>query len=699
MQTFDDLDNDESELSDYKPFQFRENKESEEETLKWLNDNFNYCYMNSRQRLMSYRRFNGKYLNAGEPSTTHRNAETEVNQKPKVRTNFFYSYVEQKVSQVSRIKQNPSFIPLNDTDVDDVNNAEACNALVKFRMKELNIDSLMREQDRKTFKYGTSFAKIFWDHCIGPINPNYESLKKKYGGKIPRLSKSGAKEGEVSSYDAHLGDVLVEIIDSDSFFPERKKNKYNKLDFCEHVEFVNLEELKAEYGELKKEEYHWLDIEGRGYNEVDMVMKHTFYHRPTKYLPDGEVIIYVEGKICERITNADEVKNYMPDGELPFVPDFDVEADNGFWAKPFLVNIEQLSNLHDLVQSGMARNIGVASHPKIAVPEGTVNLKQLNNEYGVVQYRGATPPQWLQHNYVNKGEFEIQDRLEKKMDQMAKVFEVSKGYVPPGVTAFSAIRYLDDQEVQANSTTTAKRRERVTKIYWKVMKFMDRHYKTDDGRMVRILGDNNSYLIQSFEKFDFSKMYSVEIENISALSDTRSGRISDIIDINAANQKEPTFGKKEISKILDLGLEKGFQEEMSYAPITAKTLLEMLKNGKEAPAPEMTDDLIEMYTIFSRFVESLAYKTKLDPKRREMINKYILGMEYTMTSKAAKNMLFASMVQTFPKFPMFFSPGSAITMGPAPLAPDAGKPAGGAPFQGIAEKASNELKQDNGGEV
>jgi hypothetical protein len=704
MQTFDDFDNEE-EFTGYVPFQFREDK-TDEGTIKWLDDNFHYCYMNSRMRLMSYRRFNNRYKNQSDSSnglvkTANRDA-LETNAKPKVRTNFFYSYVEQKVSQVSRQKQNPVFIPLNDTEIDDVNNAEACNALVKFRMKELSFDALMMKQDRMTFKYGTSFARIYWDPCAGPMNPKYEAAKKKFGS-VPRLDDKGKKTKEnISEYEAKLGDVMVEIIDSDSFFPERKKKTFEKLDYAEYIEMVPLAELQAEYPDLdiKKEAYHWLDVEQKGLNDDDQAMKHYFFHRPTKHLPNGEVIIYVEGKLLERITDAEKVLDYMPDGELPFVPDFDVDVDDEFWARPFLVNIEQLNNLHDLVQSGMARNIGVASHPKIAVPEGTVNLKQLNNEYGVVQYRGPTPPQWLQHNYVNKGEFEIQDRLEKKMDQAARVFEVSKGYVPPGVTAFSAIRYLDDQEVQANSTTIDKRRKRIMAIYWKVMKFMDRHYKMDDGRMVRILGDNNSYLIQSFEKFDFSKIYSVDMENISALSDTRSGKISDIIDINAANQKEPTFGKKEISKILDLGLEKGFQEEMSYAPVTAKTILELLKSGKPAPAPEETDDLIEMYTVFCRFVESLAYKTKLDKGRRMKVAEYVAALEYLMAQKAGRNMLFASKVREFSKFPMFFKPGSAVTMAPPAMPPEGGEAPGpkGAPFKNIQEKAMNEVQPENGGQ-
>lgn len=699
--SFDDFDNENEgqHLTDYKPFAFREDK-SREGTLKWLNDNFNELYMGSRQRLLTYRRISNRFKNGGDSTTPGFTRESNrelgnTDDKPKVRTNFFYSYVEQKVSQVSRQKQNPVFIPLNDTEQDDINNAEACNKLVKFRMKQLNFDALMREQDRKTFKYGTSFAKVHWDTCAGPLNPKYQSIKKKYG-KIPRLDEKGqATQEEINAHEAKLGDVVVEIVATDCVFPERKKTKWEQVDFVDEISFENISELEAEYGgEIKKEEYFWLDVDGRGYNHTDVVMVHRFYHRPTKHLEFGFFIKYIEGRILEWVDD-ETVKDIMPDDELPYVPDFDVESEDEFWARPFLVNIEQLNNMHDLIQSGLARNIGVASHPKLLVAANSVNLKQLDNKYGIVQWSGAHEPKWLQHNYVNRGEFEIQDRLERKMDLMARIYDVSKGNVPPGVTAFSAIRYLDDQEIQANSTTLEKRRERVKKIYWKVMKFMDRHYKQDEGRMIMVLGENNSYLIESFEKFDFGKIGSLDMENISALSDTRSGKISDILDLNSSNQKEPVFGRKEIIKLLDLGLESAFTEEISYAPITARTILERIKHGKEAEAPDVTDDLIEMYTIFSRFVESLAYKTKLDAKRKQDIKDYIKAIEYLMDEKAKKNAMFAMKVRMFDKFPMFYTTSMLAAM-PAP-APAGAPGAPAKPFGNMQEKAMQDIKPDQNG--
>ena len=718
LPSFEDIDDDISEApkASYTPFQFRDAPEDDEATLAWLNDNFDSQYQDSKDRLMTYRRLAARYKNAGDSALggfardAHRDS-SETSDKPKVKTNFFVEYLDQKVSQVSKQKINPTFIPLNDSEQDDLNNADACNLLVKFRMKEISFPALMREQDRKTFKYGHSFAKIFWDENAGPVSKKFKDAEKEHG-EVPVLDEEDkpVKGKKLTAYDARIGDVGVKIIDTDCLFPERKRKKWIDVNYVDEAEFVNISELAAEYPDAKisKEEYFWLDVDNKGYNQDDTVLKHTFYHRPTKWLPHGEIIIYIEAGILERIRDPKEIKKHMPDDQLPFVPDTDIDVDDEFWARPFLINIEQSNNMYDLVQSGLARNIGVASAPKLLIAEGSVNLKQADNRYGVMQWRGAHKPEWLQHNYVNRGEFEIQDRLEKRMDKAAKVYDISKGQVPAGITATSGLRLLDDQEIQANSEALEKRRERIKKIYWKVMKSMEVNYSKDDERMVRILGDNNEYLIDSFANYDFGKIYAVDIEYVSALSDTRSGRISDIIDLNAANQKEPTFGRKEIIKLLDLGLEKAFMEEISFATVTSKTLLEQLKQGKTVLSPEETDDLIEMYTIFSRYVESISYKLKLKPAVREKIKEYIKGLEYLMAEKANQNMLFAMKVKEFPKYPMFYKPGAMLTMAPPPMptqgpgAPPAPQGNAKAGLPNMNEKAQGELentKAENGGVV
>jgi len=185
---------------------------------------------------------------------------------------------------------------------------------------------------------------------------------------------------------------------------------------------------------------------------------------------------------------------------------------------------------------------------------------------------------------------------------------------------------------------------------------MAQYYSPDDQRMSRILGSNNSYLMQSFKKFDFNLIYDIRIENDSVLSSSRAGRMADIVDLNTANQKDPLFGKKEMIRILNLNLVEAFQDEVTYSIDTAKQCLDMILNGEEAPAPEMTDGLIEFYGVFSRFVESPEYKFILRPETKQMIMDYIMAIEMLCYEKSVKNPRFAMEMGLFPKYPMVFTP-------------------------------------------
>jgi hypothetical protein len=664
MQTFDDLDNENYALGDLKPFQFRDDK-TDEGTLKWLNDNFNKTYEGSMGRLLMYRKYVNRYKNYdarnADGLVSHGNAP-KSGKKPKVKVNFYYDLVESKVASSSRMKINTVFIPANDSEQTDRNNAMACNMLAKHRLEELKFEKLMRDQDRKTFIFGTSFAYVYWDKAAGPKHPAYlEALKKYPNGKIPKINEAGDIVGYFKPNEVAVGDVCVEILSPDRIFPERLKHEWHKINHLDIIEeWMHIDEAKQKWKgkaeKIEKNEKTYYSSEHQDqYVPEDMVMIRTFWHKPTEFFP-GCKITYCDSCILEWVDFP------YAHGQLPIVPDFDIEVPNELWARPFLVNIEQLSNMYDLIQSGTARNIGVASHPKLAIPEGSVNTKELDNEFGNLFFRGPTAPQWIQHQYVNRGEFEIQDRLEKRMGQLAGRFEISQGFVPNGITAYSAIRYLDDQEVQRNSNTISKRRERILAIYRQVISLMAQYYTEEDGRTVKILGRNNEYLIKSFKNFDFSKIYDVKLENVSALSDTRSGRIADIMDLNASNQKDPLFGRKEMVKLLDLGLDDAFKTESSYAADTARTLLDMLLEGEEAPAPESTDDLLEMYQIFARYVESPAYKLKLDKQIKVNLNKYINGLEYMMWEKAQKTPAFMQELLMLPKYPMFF-------VMPNPLAP------------------------------
>jgi len=657
MESFDDLDNPIS-TEEVIPFQFREDK-TKDGTLEWLNKRFDRVYEASFARFIMYKRFLGYYKNSQEDATEGmgHNAVKGANKKPKMRDNIVWDLVDQKTAEISKSSPKVAFIPQSYFDQDDINNAKACKILCQSRMEEMKFDAILTKQDRIMFLFGHTISEVCWDECAGPLNPKYEAKKKSTGDKVPKIDENGiVVEGKyLKDEDMHLGDWVIKPLLPWYCFPEETKKSIKDCDYFETIEWKFRQEVEADYPKAKgliKANAHVLwEMSANTLTIPDnMVMVRTFWHKPTKYYPEGCKIIYCNDLILEHIDFPYE------DKELPFVEDKDIEVMDEFWGRPFIINVEQYYKMNNSILSSQARAHGVLSAPKYVYPEGSVDKQSLNNEFGSIAYRGGVAPQVLQHNYVNRGEIELAASIASRTGKLARLFDVSRGNVPPGITAAQALRLLEEQQFQAMSVTSNNRKQRVLDLYRFGIKRMAQFYKPDDGRMSRILGSNNSYLMTSFTKFDFNLIYDLRIENKSALSDSPASRMAEIVDLNIATQTDPIFKKKETVKLLGLNLIEAFQDEVTYAIDTAKQCLDMIINGEQAPDPEGTDGLLEFYGVFSRFVESPEYKFVIRPDTKQVIMDYIMAIEMLAYEKSVKNPKFAAELATFEKYPMVFTP-------------------------------------------
>lgn len=677
FETFDDLDSPLS-AEAVVPFQFREDKTTEG-TKEWLNDRFRRVYENSFTRFVMYKRYLNMYKNISDESgdgltKTNVRYVPGSSKKPKMRDNIVWDLVDQKVAEISKSTPKVAFIPQSYFDQDDINNAKACKILCQSRMEEMKFEQLLSKQDRIMFLFGHTISEICWDEDAGPLNPKYEAKKKQYGGKVPKTTEEGIViEGQYLKDDEmKLGDVTIKPLLPWCCFPEETKKSIKDCDYFETIEWKFKEEVEATWpkskGKLLQNSHVLWEMSSASLAVPEnMVMVRTFWHKPTKFFTEGCKITYCDDVILEWIDFP------YADQELPFVEDKDIDIMDEFWGRPFVVNIEQYYRMNNSILSGQARNHGVLNAPKYIAPEGSVDKQSLNNDFGLIQYRGGTAPQILQHNYVNRGEIELMTAISSRTGKLARLFDISRGTVPPGITAAQAMRLLEDQQFQAMSVTSNNRKQRVLDLYRMVIKRMAQYYKPDDGRMARILGANNSYLMSSFTKFDFNMIYDLRIENKSAMSDTQAGRMAEIIDLNTANQQDPLFGKKEMVKLLNLNLTEAFADEVTYGVDTARQCLDMIVNGEQPPAPEQTDGLLEFLAVFSRFVESPEFKFVVKDQTKKDILDYIAAIEMLCYERSMKNQKFALELQRFEKFPMVFTPPEAMLPQQAMPQPTAGE--------------------------
>lgn len=637
IESFDDFRATEvlDQYADQKPFQFRDDPNNAEKTLEWLNLNFDACYRMAYSRMITYRRYHALFKGIHWRFMDVRRPDRDVDyveKRPRQVVNFVFDTVNAKCAQMARLKSNITVIPKHD-EQDDINDAECAKMLLDSRAEAIELNRQNNLMDKVKFIFGDAFMWGVW-------NPD---------------------AGDEMKPGVRIGDVDCFVCGPDRVFPERFKKKWpgegafsEQVNHVDYVEWYDIHELKAMYPkhaskiQENQREYYDFDV-----NEIvtpkNQVMVRCFYHRKTPFLPKGVYIKYTDDVILEWLDYP-----YDEDG-LPFVHDGDIEMYNELWCRSYIAQIEQQQRMYNNVQSGIARDFGVGSAPKWVMPKGSAKISSLNNDFTVIEFTGPVAPQLVNNNPISPKAFEVQDRIEKKIYQFSKIYDISRGEVPSGVTANAALRFLDEQESQQILPEEVKRKRRVVNIYKMMLRRMQQFYDKGDGRIARILGPNNEFLMESFESADINNAWDIKLENGPELPDTKVGKIAAIIDLNGTTQNDPIFRREEVIKMLDLGLDEAFKDGASVAVDAAKTLLSMILKGRPVPEPQVYDKHIVHYMIFDRFLQSTTFKSSIKQKTKDIILQRILTMETLMYDLATKNKKFLMELMELDNYPMLYT--------------------------------------------
>jgi hypothetical protein len=679
--TFDDFDLEgELETDDLQPI-WSIKHEDEEKLLEWLKKDWKNKYKLAESRIRVYREnlalYKGLHYKSQETTTQEfrRDAGDQSIRNPKIVVNHVYEMVETKTARLARFKPAIAVLPAND-EWNDKQNAKATKLLVDSRWYEADMDKILRDQQKGAFVYGEAFIYTKWNPNIGDIHP----LKKKFderGMEVPMLDEKGQKitneEGETVTVKSEIrvGDVDYEVIYPDRIFPNIKARVWEMADDVTICDYKNIEELKADYpkkaDKIKKSNEMRFDYESFEETKLgnELPIK-TYFHKPTKYLPKGMKVVFTDDTVLEKTDFP------YTHGKLPFTRVTDIDVPNTLPARSFIGTIRQLQKHYNNLASAISRNHGLASAPKWIMPKGACSIKSLNNEITVVEYKGPVPPRLENMSPTSPEVFGYMDKLNESIQKLSGVHGISRGTPPPGIRAGIALQFLEEQEQERESSAVAKRASAIREVAKQTIALMGQFYKREDGRMVRILGRDNSYLVKSFDMAELSKVYDVRIQNTSSLPESKPAKIQSIIDLN---QGFPNlFQREQVIDMLDLATDKAFVDQATVSVKSAEYENEMILSGKEVPEPEEYEDLIIHWSIHVKELQSRTYRDEAPNEIKEKLKEHIMVTEMLMWKRAGKNALFRQKILTLDSYPIFFTldESSAMVMSSGGMPPEMG---------------------------
>lgn len=633
------------------------NEDAKKDLLNWFNSVVDELQEQARERVESQREnllmYRGISVRKRDIDRERLFSGRRLNQINKFVIPHIHDLTEVKISQLTRIKPAIEVMPTNN-EWGDQASAKVVQAIIKHLWYINNIDYKVQEMHRQARIFGEAFMFIDWDPNLGDLHPLYVEARD---AGIELLE---GPNGEILNLSKPLktGDIKFSIELPWRVFLQRKIS-FEDVEYVFRALIIPTDKLKDKYpnADIKKsDDLQIFDID----NLTDKLLEdHTlvyeFWHKGTEDLVNGYHALFTKDDILEMEDNPYTGKM------LPFIrlTDLDVPQQLNGVSKYEL--IAPIANMYNNVNTLIAKNIWLTAHAKWVMPRGAAKLEQLGNDNTVIQYQGPVPPSLAQVQPNSPEVYRYSDMLLQQMQTIYGSHGISRGEIPTGITASSALQFLNQLESERASTEIAKHSFMVTDIAKMAVSICGDKYESDDGRLVRIVGENNQALIRQFDTAHLHKDYDIRFDTSTGLPDTKAGKRQLILDMM---QRNPTgFSMERWEELLEVGNTEKAMDLQTYAIKAADSENEDMAAGRPAGMPEIWEDHIAHLDSHYRFMQSRRYKEDMDEQYRKVFNDHVYWTEEAAFDKASTNPQFQAKLAGLTLFPVFFHEGFQAPMG------------------------------------
>lgn len=422
--------------------------------------------------------------------------------------------VRRELAKLTSQKPSASVVPASSDDA-DLFAANAGEQIWESMYYGKDVKSIVKEAVWWQLVCGTGYIKTFWDQSAivpaGLDEPPYQgdicyTAESPFHIFIPDLR---ATKIEDQPY----------VIHSSTRTPEWLKSRYKQT--------LDGQEIKPNVkgaNEILNDAY--LNLVGGTAFDMDSVLVHEMHIKPgaDPRFPEGGVIT----------VTGDQVIQYMPifpyDHGQFCVTKFDHIPSGKYYATSVIEDIIPIQKELNRTRSQIVEAKNRMAKPQLIAPVGSIDVSKVTTEPGqVITYKvGMQPPQPLPlqplPNYVLN---EVQQLL-SDMDDISGQHEVTRGNVPPGVTAATAISYLQEQDDSMLSAEVDSIESGLEKIAKQTLSLVGQYW--DLPRTVKITGVDGSWDAAMFKGADLRGNTDIRMEAGSALPTSKAAKQALITD-------------------------------------------------------------------------------------------------------------------------------------------------------------------------
>lgn len=340
------------------------------------------------------------------------------------------------------------------------------------------------------------------------------------------------------------------------FVPDLREQDLEAQPFIIHAQLKSIDWVKLNFPMMKMNfpsktgeeilEDSWLNMVGASStNDQHKVLVLEVWVKPKKVaqFPEGAVFTVIGDELAQGMFGWPYEHGKYPFAKIDHIP------GGKFYADSSIVDLIPLQREYNRTRGQIIEAKNRMAKPQLAAEKGSIDPSKITSEPGqVVLYTpGFNPPQPIPLQNLPSYVLQELDRILLDWSDIAGIHEVSQGQVPPGVSAATAISYLQEQDETKLSHTVESLEMAVEKTAQMTLGYVGQFW--DASRTVKVTGLDGTFDAMAFRGSDLRGNTDIKVEAGSALPTSRAAKQALIMDFMKMGFIQPDEGME----VLELG--------------------------------------------------------------------------------------------------------------------------------------------------
>lgn len=432
--------------------------------------------------------------------------------------------IRNELAKLTSQKPSATIVPATGEDA-DLAAATAGEQIWEATYRAKKIGSTFSQTMFWALTTGNGFMKTYWD----PKKPD------KFGGMGDFCYEN------VTPFHLFVPDMLTEDIEDQPFVIhlQTKSVEWIQMNFPGVPATPNV----VEANDILNDSF--LNLVGAADFRKSAVLCYEVWVKPghVDFMPQGGMFTIVGETLVQFVEGPSYIHQQYPFVKFPHLP------TGRFYADSVISDLIPVQREYNRTRGQIIEAKNRMAHPQLMAAQGSIDASKITTEPGqVIQYKlGYPPPEPLPLQGLPSYVLQELDRSLMDFEDISGQHQVSKGQVPSGVTAATAINFLQEQDESMLAVTFAKIEEGFEKIAYQTLCYVKQYW--DTPRLVKVVGRDGQFNAVSFQGSDLRENTDIRVEAGSALPTSKSAKQALLMDLMGQGFIPPEKGLE----LMDVG--------------------------------------------------------------------------------------------------------------------------------------------------